>query len=330
MRLDRSGATLLSLALVAGFPDGAARAAPGDGPDHVTFAFTRAMFGRVPENDARAAISVYSKVIAGDYDLDPGQAIVLDGRDAIAAALRQNQADLLALTTEEFLAFEGQLEGPLLVTNGKHGTAEEYLLLARADGPIQKVEDLRGRSLTMSSDIRASLAPVWLEILSRRHGLGPSGTAFPGLVQSPTVTQVLLPVFFGKADACIVTRTAFETMGDLNPQVKERLRVVAQSPPVVPTVSGFRRGMSESLKQRAIKAAMGASGTPTFRQLLMLFKTEALSVVPADTLESTRQLMAEYARATRPDAGATGARQAGDARRRAPPAHGEPLARQKR
>jgi phosphonate transport system substrate-binding protein len=204
---------------------------------------------------------------------------------------------MISLTSEEFLELENQgLEGPLLLSIVNQTFTEEYVLLVRDDSPIRKIEDLPGHSLIISSDLRAALAPLWLEVLCREHGLGPANTAFAKITSASKITQVILPVFFGKADVCIATRNGWEVMGELNPQVKKMLRAIAVSPAVMPGFSCFRRGVSETVKQRLIKAEEDSGDKLSFKQVMALFKTDQVGCQPVSALESTRQLVTKYHR----------------------------------
>jgi|ERR1017187_3002359 phosphonate transport system substrate-binding protein len=262
----------------------------------VHFAFSKSMFVGVNENDAKVAVKVYAQAIGdqnGIYvDSEP---VLLEGTNAIAKALALKQADLFALTAEEFFALENQgLEGPVMLSRIKQTFTEDYLLLAREDNMLRKVEDLKGRSLIISSDARASLAFIWLEVLCRGHGLGPAAQVTTKVTSASKTTQVVLPVFFGKADACLVTRNGWEVMCELNPQLKKQLRIVAVSPRVVPSLTCFRHGYTETVKQQIIKAVDFASAKPGYKQLMALFKTDHLGNAPLAALESTRQLITTY------------------------------------
>ena len=59
-------------------------------------------------------------------------------------------------------------------------------------------------------------------------------------------------MFFRQADACIITRHGFDVMGELNPQVKRQLRVLAASKPMVANVVLF--------PARFFRAAQAAGG----------------------------------------------------------------------
>lgn len=262
----------------------------------VHFAFSKAMFKDINENDAMAAMKVYSKNIGDEGGVDTSFGpIYLDGTNAIAEALRRKQIDMISLTSEEYLALEDQgLSGPLLLSTVNQTVIEEYVLLARNDSPVRSIEDLKGHSLIVANDIRASLVPIWLEVLCRQHGLGPANQVFAKITSASKTTQVVLPVFFGKADACVTTRNGWEVMGELNPQVKKQLRAIAVSAPVVPGMACFRRDLSEPLKERILKTAESSRGKPSFMQLMALFKTDQLSRQPVSVLTNTRQLMATY------------------------------------
>jgi phosphonate transport system substrate-binding protein len=274
----------------------AENAGPTAEPALVYFAFSKSLFAEVNENDAKAAVKAYTQIIADQNGVSTGGGpLVLDGTNAMAQALRLKQVDLLSVTAEEFLALEAHgLEGPLLMTTIKQSFTEEYLLLARQDSPIQKVADLKGLSLIVSSDVRASLARTWLEVLCQEQGLGPADQVFAKVTPGSKPTQVVLPVFFGKTDACLATRNGWDVMGELNPQVKKQLRVVASSPPVVPAMTCFRRGLSEEVKGRIITAAMNSQTKVAFKQLMALFKTDSLDHQPLSALESTRKLVATH------------------------------------
>lgn len=265
-------------------------------PIEVHFTFSKALFSGVNENDAQAAIKTYTQTIGNQNGVVVNsKPELLDGTNAIITSLGLRKADLLALTADEFFTLEPQgLEGPLLLSRIHQSVTEEYVLLTRADNPIRQVEDLKGRSLNVSSDARATLSLVWLEVLCREHGLGPAAQVFTKITISAKATQVVLPVFFGKVDACIVTRNGWEVMCELNPQLKKQLKVIAVSPAVVPSLTCFRRGFTEAFKQKIIKAVELSAGKPGYKQLMALFKTDDLSNNPLTVLDGTRTLVASY------------------------------------
>jgi hypothetical protein len=106
-------------------------------------------------------------------------------------------------------------------------------------------------------------------------------------------------------------------MGELNPQVRVQLRVLATSPALIPGFSFFRRGTSPKLKGLVQRAVASSQGKPAFRQILTLFRLSGIVEQPESVLESTRKLVTKYKdlmqrERARP---ARGAAQAGSPRR---------------
>jgi len=263
-----------ALALGAGLAAGVAAAQAGTTNDAgaIRFAFSKGMLSNVNEEDAKAAMKVYTQTMADENHVSVNsEPLILDGTNAIAEAMRGNQFDMITLTAEEYLAVDDQgLEDPFLLSEIDGRITEEYVLLARADGPIKTVADLPGGRLILANDTRASLAALWLDVLCRENGLGPAQQVLGRLTWAAKTTQVVLPVFFGKADACVTTRDGWEVMCELNPQVKKQLRILAVSPPVVPVLTCFRKGFGEAFKEQILKAVALSSAQPAYQQMMEL------------------------------------------------------------
>ena len=288
-------ATLLA-ALLAPFLGFAQNEVVNEPRVEIRFAFSKAMFADVNENDAAAAMKVYTQTI-GDQNgvYVASEPILLDGTNAIARAVESKRAEVFALTTDEFLAMEQLgLEGPFLCSYVRQTFTEVYLLLVREDSPLRQAEDLKGRSLIAFGDVRSCLAMPWLEVLCQERELGPAARLFGRITSSCKPMQVVLPVFFGKADACLITRNGYEVMCELNPQLKKQMRAIAVSPALLPALSCFSRGTSEVFKQKVFKAVELSAAKPSYRQLMTLFKADRVDFQPASALDGTRQLMARY------------------------------------
>jgi phosphonate transport system substrate-binding protein len=299
-RLDRFGAlparAPLALLLAVAFSGRPALAEDPASTERVSvgFGLTKSMFADVNENDAAAAVSVYLKTLGQEFGID-ARPYIFAGSAEMAKALQQQEVDILGISATEYFELEKEgLEGPLLLSVANDSVTEEYVLLVRDGGPIEKAEDLRGTSLIVANEIRAALAPMWLEVFLRQRGLGSTSQVFGKVSSSSKPTQVLLPVFFGKADACLVRSGAWDLMAELNPQVKTQLRALAMSPPIIPGFTCFRRGISPALKRRILETSSASHTTPSFKQVMALFKVGKLVERPLSALDGTRELVSAY------------------------------------
>jgi ABC-type phosphate/phosphonate transport system substrate-binding protein len=261
------------------------------------FGFSSATFTDVNENDAKAGMKVWGQMLFKERGLpvDP-EPIILKDPEAIAEALRSQSIDAITLNTDEYWKLDKELRaGPFIggVNDGR--ITEEYVLLVHQDSKIERVEDLRGRSLNVFQNSRMCLAPVWLDTVLLQAGFPPA-VEFCRVTPINKLAKVVLPVFFRQADACLVTRHAFKIMSELNPQVSQRLKVLAMSPELVPTGFCFRRDYTDPLKETIVAELARIKDSPAGAQVLTLFQSGSLEARPLSCLETAFELLDTHQR----------------------------------
>ena len=85
-------------------------------------------------------------------------------------------------------------------------------------------------------------------------------------------------------------------MGELNPQVRQQLRVLAASKPLAPQVMAFRRGLSPPLIDEILANIREMPRLASGKQLLTLCKVDSIQVYPDSCLDTVRELLAARAR----------------------------------
>lgn len=260
------------------------------------FAFSARMFSGVNENDAQAAVRGWAQGLAKERNINlDGQPIIHPSRAAIVEALRSKQVDCVSLTTDDYLALEPNLQNTnLLVSSIAGKTSEQYLLLVHVKSGISSPGELKGRSLVILDHVRASLAGIWLEVLLAQQGLALPSQHFSQVRSAPKLTGVVLPVFFRQQDACVVTRSGFDTMSELNPQLRVQLKPLAASMELVPAFTflrpDYRGAPQDEIVAEVLKMHLTASG----KQILTLFQADRIERCPAQVLDTARGLIAVH------------------------------------
>jgi ABC-type phosphate/phosphonate transport system substrate-binding protein len=113
---------------------------------------------------------------------------------------------------------------------------------------------------------------------------------FGGVSRVKNPSQAVLPVFFGKADLCVVTRARWEMLAELNPQVLQKMRVVAESDPLLTFVLGFRVGAKDAEKDRLLEELFGLHATKRGKQVLTMTRTKQIVPLQEEWLEGVRHL----------------------------------------
>ena len=185
----------------------------------VRFGFSERSFGHANRADVIAAAKAWLETIAKGRGLaiDPTP-LVFDSVNGMAAAVRRELVDVVSLPTDEFLALEKSISLKWLfvsLVNGK--ISEQYVLLVKADRPIKELKDLRGMDLMVLDHPRTCIAPLLVGYHAPAREASPGSRFFGRMTRVPKPSLAILPVFFNQAGAALVTRSSFETAGELNP-----------------------------------------------------------------------------------------------------------------
>lgn len=260
--------------------------------------FSSSMFTEVNDNDVKAAVKAWAQVLFKERGVPMKPEItVLNGIGEISRALRSKLVDAIALTTDEYWSLQGEMRSSQVVVGLFDGRiTEEYVLLAHRESGIDWIGDLKGRSIAFFMNQRMPLASPWIETLLLKEGLGRSSDFFGRVTHLNKLPKVVLPVFFRQGDACVVTRRGFQTMSELNPQVGQRLKIIASSPQLVPAGFFFREGFSKTVRDKALAELDRIHLTPTGLQALTVFQSGKLETHPISVLGSAFDLLENHKR----------------------------------
>ncbi len=273
------------------------RAAASDS-DHLRLGFSSAMFTDVNENDAKASVKAWGQTVAKERNIqvEPESAVFKDV-PAMEEALQNKNVDALGITALEYADLCQKFQfAPIFITDVGGKATAQYLLLVNSESAINSLADLRGRSIAFHTNPRTCLAHLWLDSLLIQQGLKPA-TEFAGKVTADNkIAKVVLPVFFKQCDACVVTRSGFETMAELNPQLNRQLKVIATSPEVIPALFCVRSDYAPNFRDALIDGVRNLGKTPSGRQVLTVFQSEGIEEQPASCMASSLELIANYRR----------------------------------
>jgi ABC-type phosphate/phosphonate transport system substrate-binding protein len=267
----------------------------------VRIGFASNMFTQVNENDAKAAIKAWGKVVAKSCNLPAEIAtVVFKNDDELLRSLQEKEVDAVGIVMTDFSRLRRKVHfAPIFLTYNGGTFTEQYILLAHQDGSIKSVSDLRGRSLHVHTNPRSNLAPLWLDTLLAQQG-HPKASSFAGQIsQNTKLSNVVYPVFFRKADACVVTRSGFNTMVELNPQLGRKLTIIAESPHIVPTLFTFRADYNPPFKEKLITGISDLKNSPAGQQVLTIFQSQDIKVHPVGTLNTALKMIETHEQLTR-------------------------------
>jgi hypothetical protein len=261
-------------------------------------AFSSRMFSEIKIDDARAAMKVWMMTVARDrgIPIDP-EPKIYESLEEMLEGSRVIPVEGFSVTTEECWRLRmGTKFDRLAVAVNNGRITEEYVILVHRDSGIEGIPDLRGRSLDVLMNPRMSLAIVWLDTLLVQKGMNPTANFLSLGTPVNKLSQVVLPVFFRKRDACLVTRRGFQMMSELNPQVEKQLRILATSPELVPTLFAFRSDYASPYREQMLVEMRRLPDSPAGQQILTLMQTEKIEERPMSCLDDTFELLETHQR----------------------------------
>lgn len=282
-----------------------ALAAAAKPPDLFRLGFSTAVLTGFNDNDAKASLRALTATMARERAIraDP-EPLLLDGANAVTTALATAEIDAVATTLDEYWALEDRtilVRFLLGTTDGD--PSERYVVVVRRDSGLTNLRDLRGRSLTLHHASRLRIGYFWLEVALARGGAPAAAEFFRHISRSPKFSKAVLDVFFKQSDACLTTRRGFDAMVELNPQRGKQLTAIAASPPLVPALFGFRRGITPERLDLLVSQLSRVHETPAGKQAITIFQFGDLVESPASALADSLAVLDEY-RTLRPAAAA--------------------------
>jgi len=248
--------------------------------------------------DAGAAMQMWIEALVkktgGRY---VGVSVVFDSIEGAIRAVLKGELEGVNLSSVDFLRARRQMAlQPMVVGMFADGEVQqEFLLLTRRDGRLQTLADLQGKKLLVNQ-LDWRVARLWLEVGLHQEGLPEGGAHFGEIALAERISSQVLPVFFGQADACIVTARGFATLTELNPQLARELGVLARSPAYLAYLTCLVPGLGEELYRDFMDMALNLHRNPDGRQMLHLFGLERTVSFKPEYLESLEELVAEYER----------------------------------
>lgn len=137
--------------------------------------------------------------------------------------------DVIATTGLDYLELKEHIQlRPLVILSKTDQPIDIFLLVTRKNNTLKILAELPERTLIVEAG-GGDIAKLWLDTILDANGLPRHHVFFNILHTCAKPSRTILPVFFGQADACVVSESALMTINELNPQVKEQLVIQKRS-----------------------------------------------------------------------------------------------------
>jgi ABC-type phosphate/phosphonate transport system substrate-binding protein len=297
---------LLWLVLAASYPSAAPQAATPARRTRLFALASRSVVGAINVADAQAAFSVWFQSIGRRRGFElTSRFEVVSGFEALRKQVEGFSADVVVVDSLEYLRLAPlKILAPVVgIARGKTGAFQSRCLVVGRESAYANIDDLRGKNILTWSRTETDFGLMWIETLLNERRLGRAERFFASISHAAKPTAACLPVFFAKADACVVDAAAWEAMTEMNPQLGSRLRVLATSPPYVDGLLCRHVRHTDAVDEFQ-QAVAELHRDPEGRQLLMVFRADRADPITDQDLASVRALWANYTSFAAPETAA--------------------------
>lgn len=227
------------------------------------------------------------------------QVAVYKDVSSILAAMKKGEVDLTSFFTCDYLKAREKVQmDPILVSRRGNSIYEKYCLVARREGTKNTLTALKGKKFIIYQMGSGEHPRLWIDTLLLKNEKCPCGSFFSSVKKVTDIKKALLPVYFGQADACVITRRGFDVESEQNPAILNKLVVIEDSPELLPIVLCVRHDFDPSIREKLVKTAVTIHKDPEGHQALTILRLDGMAFYDPDYVKSVADLLREYSRLT--------------------------------
>ena len=247
--------------------------------------------------DIQVSLNFWAKELLSEeakkqnYFMSSTQAVVYDRMEDMQTAFRKGELDLIVappLLISKYFKKAELGTGFVGVYEGKK--TEKLVLVVRNDKNINNVKDLRNKRLGMIE--QDELADIFLDTLVLKELKQPYKNVVQSVKLQKKNTHLILDIFFGRLDAGVVYLSSYDTVSELNPDVKNKVKILNALDIKGRNFSYFRHGYP--LDEALTKVALGIKDSARGKLILEMFKTPEIDYCKTEDLDVFDKLYKDY------------------------------------
>jgi len=250
--------------------------------------FPMSSFNGSSATDAKIAIDAFLNQIAQGENLELS-GVVFDRDADLIAAISAGEIDFFMMNADLYLQSVDKVDMRPVLASVRHSSPVETLLLVARKG--DRLSDLKGGSLLIDSSGRGRTPLRWMSDHLLSSGNAKTAVDFFGsIMETNSASHALLPVYFGKHDAALISEGTYGRMCKLNPQIRDRTTIIQHSDPLLSSVICLRADYVEAGAGRLEKIGAKLHTSEEGQYLLSLMRTARLVPFKEEYLLHNREL----------------------------------------
>ena len=260
-------------------------------PRFVMGFYLPAIYDEVNIKDVKVTMDYWFKEISRDMRILESEADYFDDIQEISRKFHNNELDIIIVPPLSLIKhFDLGDLGQGIAGSRTGGLMNSLVLLVNDNPAITDLGNLKGKKLLLLEN--DELSEMYIDTLVRKQFHVGYEKFFGEVIRKNKSDRLVLDLFFGKADAILVYLRSFDTMAELNPQIKSKIRTLLSFELRSKNYSFFSKNFPYT--QRIMENIKSFAKNPRGRELLELYKTDELTEASVSELAPLEQLYKEH------------------------------------
>lgn len=169
---------------------------------------------------------------------------------------------------------------------------QPYLLLVRRTNKLVHLKYLRGKKLSLANG--HLIGKLFLDVQLLENGLPSSDNFFGEIVTVKGANTSIIDLYFGKIDAALVPQFSLETALELNPQIKDKVEILAVSKPMIYQAVGVRHDFPQSRIDNFEPSIITENPGKRLKQVFNTFRIVRLHRITDNALSEVKDLVKHH------------------------------------
>ncbi len=170
----------------------------------------------------------------------------------------------------------------------------KLLLIVRNDSQIKSFKDLENKKISLMDGVVGEINSVWFSSQVIKETNSKPDKHFESITREIQSSKALLNVYFKVSDACIITDMDYDTICELNPQLRKETEVILSSAKYLPAVTILVNNKDKRFETFVRNFAIDLTTKPYSEQVMKIFKINGIGNFKDEYLTNIRELMVVY------------------------------------
>ncbi|QSZ40994.1 PhnD/SsuA/transferrin family substrate-binding protein [Sulfurimonas aquatica] len=212
-----------------------------------------------------------------------------DSSTEMAKDFEERKLDLVITTGVEFVkSFEKSNLVKAFTGGSKEKHAEDIIVVLPAKKSLQELYSKKDPKVALQES--EEIAMIYIE----KNFFEKNKEAKIEYIKTRKRNAAILKLFFGKADAAVVTKKTFDFAKELNPQIGKKLKIAKLSTISARTFGFFHKDFNPEMAEEIRSFALAIGKSARGQQILTVFQTDKVVETTVKDLEPIGNIYKEY------------------------------------